>query len=158
MSLYLETISMIWDVWAYQDKLLSIRIPKNLVVSTFGIHLLSIPILKSCIGLLLCLFLKITKFVLSAFNESLFSLNQLHVSFNSILIRISNWTGFSWETRFVSSAKIMKWEKGEERGRSLMYSKIKSGPRIDPCGTPQMISFKGELVLYYDTYCFLSER
>ena len=40
----------------------------------------------------------------------------------------------------VSSAKIMKWEEGEESGRLLMYKRNKSGPRIDPCGTPQIIS------------------
>ena len=34
----------------------------------------------------------------------------------------------------------MKWEEGEERGRSFMYKRNKSGPRIDPRGTPQTIS------------------
>ena len=40
----------------------------------------------------------------------------------------------------VSSAKIMKWEEGDEIGRSLMYKRNKSGPRIDPCGTRHTIS------------------
>ena len=29
----------------------------------------------------------------------------------------------------------MKWEEGEERGRSFMYKRNKSGPRIDPCAS-----------------------
>ena len=57
-------------------------------------------ILKSGIGLLLYLFKKkkkeeIMKLVLSIFNESLFSLNQLVIFFNSLLISFSNWTGSS---------------------------------------------------------------
>ena len=81
MPLYFETILVIWQVWAFQVRLLSMKIPRNLVVSTCSIPLSSISILKFHIGLLLYLFLKIMKLVLSIFNESLFILNRLDISF-----------------------------------------------------------------------------
>ena len=66
------------------------------------------------------------KLVLSIFRESLFSLNQLEIFFNLIFISFTSWIGSLWGKRIlVSSAKIMKWEEGEERGRSFMYKKIK---------------------------------
>ena len=72
------------------------------------------------------------------YREGLFSLNQLQIFFNSILISFSSWIWSLWEKRIlVSSAKNMKWEEGEERGRSFMYKRNKNVPRIDPCGTPQ---------------------
>ena len=75
-------------------------------------------------GSLLCLFLNIMKLVLSIFRGILLSLNQLEIIFNSLFIHFSSWTGSLWEKRIlVSSAKIMKWEEGEESGRSLMYKK-----------------------------------
>ena len=41
---------------------------------------------------------------------------------------------------FVSSAKIVQRVPGVRKfGRSLMYSKKSSGPRIDLCGTPDMM-------------------
>ena len=81
------------------------------------------------------------KLVLSIFRDSLFSLNQLEIFFDSLFISFSSWTGSLWEKRIlVSPSKLMKWEEGDERGRSLMYKRNKSGPRIDPCDTPQTIS------------------
>ena len=104
------------------------RIPKNLVTSTFSICLSSISIVKCRSALLLCLFLNIMKLVLSILRDSLFSLNQLEIFFNLLFISFSSWIGSLWEKRIlVSSAKIMKWEEGDERGRSLMYKRNKRG-------------------------------
>ena len=72
------------SVWDFQERVLSMRIPRNLVTSTFSICLTSISILKCRSALLLlCLSLNIMKLVLSIFRDSLFSLNQLEIFFNS---------------------------------------------------------------------------
>lgn len=74
------------------------------------------------------------------FRDSLFSLNQFDILVNSLLINNSSAMGSLCEKIiFVSSAKIIKWEVSEHLGRSLIYKRNKRGPRIDPCGTPQVI-------------------
>jgi hypothetical protein len=133
IPLYFDMVLVTCELCDFQDRLLSIKIPKNLVVLTLFITLLSIFIVTSIFGLLLCLFLNIMKLVLSMFNESLFNLNQFDILFNSILIRLSSIRGSSCEKIIlVSSAKIMKFELGEQVGRSLIYNKNKRGPRTDP--------------------------
>lgn len=34
----------------------------------------------------------------------------------------------------------------------------RSGPRIDPCGTPQVIGLRSQFTLLIETDCFLFER
>ena len=80
-----------------------------LKTSTFSICLSSISVLKCGSGLLLCLFLNIVKVVLSILRDSLLSLNQLEIFFNSLFISFSSWTGSLWEKRTqVSSGKIIR--------------------------------------------------
>ena len=43
------------------------------------------------------------------------------------------------KNKLVSSANMMKFKIFEEFGRSLTYIRKRSGPCIDPCGTPQVI-------------------
>ena len=44
MPLYLETILGMWEVWDFHERFSSIRMPRNLVESTFSIFLSSISI------------------------------------------------------------------------------------------------------------------
>ena len=83
IPLYLETILEMWEVWDFHERLLSIKMPRNLVTSTLSKFLLSISILKFRSGLLLCLFLNIMKLVLSVFRDNLLNLNQFDIFFNS---------------------------------------------------------------------------
>jgi len=41
--------------------------------------------------------------------------------------------------KFVS-AKSKKWRSAEAQGRSLMKSRNKRGPRMEPCGMPNLIN------------------
>ena len=101
----------------------------------------SISIVKCRSALVLCLFLNIMNLVLSIFSDSLFSLNQLEISLIHCLLVFLVRQGLHEKKKIlVSSAKVMKYEEGNERGRSLMYKRNKSGPRIDPCGTPHTMS------------------
>ena len=45
----------------------------------------------------------------------------------------------------VSSINNMKRESYEIKGRSLIYTKNIKGPKMDPCGTPDIICFKVDL-------------
>ena len=47
-----------WKVWDFHERFSSIKMPRNLVTSTFSIFVSSISILKFNSGLLLCLLLK----------------------------------------------------------------------------------------------------
>ena len=49
------------------------------------------------------------------------------------------------EVIFVSSANIRGLVEFKHEGRSLIYNKNKSGPRIEPCGTPHVIFFSFEM-------------
>ena len=43
-------------------------------------------------------------------------------------------------------------------GKSLIYIMNKSGPRMDPWGTPAVIVFVDDLVSFNDTKNFLSDK
>ena len=73
------------------------------------------------------------------FSDNLFNLNQLDIIFSSLFTISSSTLGSWWAKRIlVSSANKMKCGIEVVQGRSLMYSKKRRGPRIDPCGTPQV--------------------
>ena len=52
----------------------------------------------------------------------------------------------------VSSAKSQT-RNDEACTMSLIYIKNKVGPRIEPCGTPHLISFNEDFTLLVNTYC-----
>ena len=62
------------------------RIPKNVVTSTFSICLSSISILQCRSGLLACLFLNIMKIVLSIFRDSFFLTNWRYSLIHYLLV------------------------------------------------------------------------
>ena len=53
----------------------------------------------------------------------------------------------------VSSANKIANHFSETFGRSFIQSKKKRGPKIDPCGTPQVIVFCVELLLFIVRNC-----
>ena len=57
--------------------------------------------------------------------------------------------------RLVSSAKSLI-EEPISSTMSLMYRRNKSGPRIEPCGTPAPTDVQEELAPGSTTFCFLS--
>ena len=60
----------------------------------------------------------------------------------------------------VSSAKRTMFEFSHVSGKSFMYIKKKSGPKVEPCGTPQSMLLNEEFRLpeYDYTNCSPSEK
>ena len=67
------------------------------------------------------------------------------------------WTSICWNIRRESSAYKNKSE-WTARGISLIYSQNRSGPKIDPWGTPQEILHKSENWLFILTLTALSDK
>ena len=129
-------------ICSIQFNLLSIVIPKNLALSTSWI-------LDPFIWMVgqfsfLPLGLNIIKLVLSIFRDSLLAFNHYINFLNSLLTTVaSSCKLFELKNNVVSSANKME-NRLDTEAISFMYS---NGPRIDPCGTPHVISFISEEVL-----------
>ena len=88
-----------------------------------------------------------TKWVLSVFKVSLLALNQSMIFIISLFIVLTNSLGLSPDIkRFESSANKILNKTLETFARSLMYKRKRSGPKIDPCGIPQVISLSTDFV------------
>ena len=57
---------------------------------------------------------------------------------------------------FVSSVNTIGIKM--DTGKSLVKNKNKSGPKMDPNGTPYLISLESDLQLLYTTYWYLLLR
>ena len=78
-------------------------------------------------------------------------MNQLAILSNSLLVRLIKVSKLAWEaTTVVSSANNINLKNEEHSHKSLMYNKNKSGPRIEPWGTPQLTLDKGEVDNLYE--------
>ena len=79
-------------------------------------------------------------YVLEIFKENLLALNQF-VTFLSSSFNVSKRYPIleSEINKFVSSANIIGVSLLELLKSSFIYMRNKSGPRIEPCGTPQVI-------------------
>ena len=150
----------------------SIMTPRNLVFSTISI--LTLLMITSADKDNLALFRwKRMKCFFFKFKDNLFIWSQsttLTISSFIVLIRSSG--SFPDTNIFESSAKSKENNFLDTLHKSSMYNKNNSGPKIEPCGTPQMILSLPEWTLYipqmmlslpewtllYSTYCSLSER
>ena len=84
--------------------------------------------------------LKIVKDDLSALRVSLFALNQFVSCVIMILpLDIMSFMLLLWKKIVVSSAKSLVLPSGQQIGRSLIKRRKRSGPKTEPCGTPQDI-------------------
>ena len=102
---------------------------------------------------------KIMKFVFFIFNVSFLAASQT-VNFASSVLRIPITSSIclpSMKT-LVSSANRIENNLSDTLGRSLMQIKKNSGPKTDPCGTPQVIFFEVDLELFILTNCCLFVR
>ena len=110
----------------------------------------------------ICKFLKITqrtfttlRFKIKNINLHLLTLkarwleaNQLAIKELSLLIRVCMSVLHKHGIKLVvSSANNMKRESCEIKGRSLIYNKNITGPKMDPRGTLYIICFKVDLYL-----------
>jgi len=88
------------------------------------------------------------KLVFFTFSDNRLALNQSDSSSSSELIIFIRLEIDELEyIRLVSSANKIKFRYVLECTISFIYSRNKSGPRIEPCGTPQLMDLKLELQL-----------
>ena len=73
-----------------------------------------------------------------------------HISNSAVTLSVFLWsahTSLSIISMLMSSANMTRFAPWIFKGRSFMYSKNKSGPSADPCGTPCLISPQEDLYL-----------
>ena len=58
----------------------------------------------------------------------------------------------------MSSANVLIFAFSKHLGMSLIYIKNRSGPRVEPCGTPHLIESGFDLAFSTSTYCVLLSR
>ena len=58
----------------------------------------------------------------------------------------------------MSSANVLVFAFPKHLGMSLIYIKNRSGPRVEPCGTPHWIESGFDLTFSTSTYCVLLSR
>ena len=103
--------------------------------------------------------LKMMNSVLATLRESLFAQSQIKRDLRSAFIFVrSSFSHFELNFRYVSSAKWYVEELLIAWCISLIYIRKRRGPRIDPCGTPQVTSWNFELEFLNLTHCFLSVK
>ena len=97
--------------------------------------------------------------VLSLFKDNLFALNHLKTLFSS---KFAIWKSYFMllceKKRSVSSANIMGSNILDTLHKSFTYIMKRSGPKIDPWGTPQIISRLDVFIAPACINCFLFER
>ena len=79
-------------------------------------------------------------FVLLAFNDNLFAQNQLYSLFICKLASENKDSMSGLETNNVVSSANGMMAFSHEYGISFTYNRFKRGPRIDPWGTPHLMS------------------
>ena len=98
--------------------------------------------------------------VFPAFTIRLFEVNHVWISFMTLFSL--DWTVFKLSpdiNMFVSSANSTIFDSKTFNGKSFMYNKNNIGPRVEPCGTPCVISLVVEtyvpcFLLLISTHCF----
>ena len=87
------------------------------------------------------------------FRDSLFALNQSANIFKS-LVKVSYRYARLLEEQntVVSSANRIVLLLVIDMGKSFVYIMNSNGPRTDPCGTPEIISWVWDLQFLYSTY------
>ena len=99
-------------------------------------------------------------FAFSTFKDSLFAVNQSLMFTSSLFTTVKRCLmSLRLKKRLVSSANIIGSNKRDAFGRSLTYTRNRSGPRIDPWGTPQ-VTYLGSVLLFspISMYCFLLDK
>ena len=133
-----------YKMWSFQDNLLSMMTPRNLVLAVSLI--VSPSILIHILGWGLFLLEIIMKCVFLIFKESLFAFNHKEISFNSLFMVLMIKSGsLPLINKLLSSANNIGNVHSQTEARSFMYIRNNRGPRIDPCGTPHLINWLRDL-------------
>ena len=82
------------------------------------------------------------------FKDNLLAANQITTLFNSQSIHCTNSSIFlPFKNILVLFANRIGNRMSDTLQITFMYNKKKRGPKIEPCGTPQVICFSSDLVL-----------
>ena len=120
------------------------------VLSRKGIHFLFLT---------LCI-MYLDFFIFFIFKDSLFIFRHSFTLFNYVfkcysIYLVHEFKDWIVVNRVVSPAYITYLNVLLDFGRSLMYITKRSGPIMEPCGTPVVIGRVSEMLSSYVTYCFL---
>ena len=130
----------IYEMWSFQHNLLSIITPRNFVLEFSLID--SPSILVYTFGSALFLLENIMKWVFLIFRDSLFAFNHKEISFNSSFnVFIIKSLSLPLMNRLLSSANSIGNVFLHTVAWSFIYMRNKSGPNIDPCGTPHFMTW-----------------
>ena len=141
----LLSLVFIWISWKFQVRCSSRYIPKYLALFT-GFIFWPLTLKFRCFVILLFSGLKIISSVLFALREILFGLSHCTIWERSWLMYLSIFLRHLLQYNiFVSSAKWCIKECVTASCRSLIYTRNNKGPKIDPCGTPLVVSIFSEI-------------
>ena len=140
--------------WSLKVRFSSSIIPRNLICEVLFICWLRNSISFGMLGITFLLDLNIVKDDFSELRVSLFALNQL-VSWVIIILPVDFMSSMEllWKNIVVSSANNLVLPSGQLLCRSFMNNIKKSGPSMEPWGTPQVIGKVCDLHLSICTYC-----
>ena len=141
ISILLQTFVLTISICCLQEIFSSKYTPRNFATNSLLNGTLSMYNEGKIIGISF-LFLVEWKdyFVLEIFKESLLALNQVATFLSSAFIVSKRFSIFEPEiNKFVSSANIIRVSLFQLVKRSFIYMRNKSGPRMEPCGKPQVI-------------------
>ena len=134
--------------------ILHFRLKPQFIYELFHINFTSVVSLITTLKFeedFFCRGLNSIKFVLVKFKESLFARNHFDSLVNSQFRVLIKKSGSLCEmNKFVSSANRID-SRFESLFKSFMYRIKNSGPKIDPCGTPQQILWGVDLRPLYST-------
>ena len=148
-----EILLQIELTWFSNFKCWSIKIPKNFVESVWFTW--SDPNLRGRI-VKFFLYENKMKLVFLWLTASLFAWSHKETD-SSWFSTVRAMNSLSWlskeHVKVLSSANKVKLKKGLHFGKSLMWMRNKSGPNIEPWGTPTVIGAGSEVLLLTDVYC-----
>ena len=122
--------------------------PKNWVLWTWTITILSINTFKFPVFFILFFITKHYKVSFLMFNESLFNLNHLDIFWSSLLTFTNSSFIFAcWKNRFVSSANMINSAHFDILVMPLIKRMNNKGPNMEPWGTPLATGSIFELTL-----------
>ena len=129
-------------IWCFQEIFSSKYTPRNFVTNSLLTGTLSMCNGGKIFGIFFLFLVEWNKeyFVSEIFKESLLALNHFATFFSSSFIVSKRFSILESEiNKFVSSANIIGVSLFELLKRSVIYMRNKSGPRMEPCGTRQVI-------------------
>ena len=160
-------------MWNLKFRSGSKKTPRNLIAGTvsleqtwpitlmFSARFWSLLLLSQKMLRFICLVLDLKNsinLVLSGCRTSLLTRKNSQIFRNSILAIAINSLIFVCVNSSVVSSANSKERNFEDKRRSLMYKINSEGPKIEPCGTPNVMFYSGLELLFIVKNCFRSVK